>query len=483
MSETASLTPPSASNASSRYILTLMGFMLCALAYLIVKENPIPKVLLIMMAFGAGFISWLTGFHRPFMQREMIYYFLVAYLPFSKQIPGTLGGLIPGLNFTNIFILLLAMVWWKEKNKKERPAWVSTPLTRPIFIFLIIGLFSIFRGVGYGGGYLVEAFMQYFRKWLIPFFLYFQVVNTLRDKETIKNMVIIIMMVTTIAALMAIYEYLDSDKRVGGILDQPNFLAAFFNYYIFLPFAFFLFHANRFKYWLLLVPFLIQFRGIMVTFSRAGYLAFAAGLFAISCFRSKWMTILAILGTVVIILNPALLPEGIRYRMAQTFQKHHSNEEVIGSTSESLDSESLDDSASERLKVWSGAIEMVKEHPIFGIGYYMFESKIRHYWPGSKAHDAHNNYLLIASEMGIPGILSFLWLLWSIFWVAWRYYRKTADPFGKSLALAFLGGIFSLLISNIYGSRFNYLEVSAYFWILTGLIVRLKMLEGVLSHE
>ncbi len=477
MSETASLTSQPAPKESSKYILTLMGFMLCALAYIIVKENPIPKVLLIFMALGGGFVFWLGGFHKPLMRREMIYYLFVAYLPFSMQIPGTLGGLIPGLNFTNMFVLALAYLWWKERKGS---VWVKTPIYSAILLFFWISMIAIFRGVGYGGGYLVEAFLQYFRKWLIPFFLYFQIVNTVRDKATIKNIVIIIMMVTTIAGLMAIYEYMHSDKRVGGILDQPNFLAAFFNYYIFLPFAFFLLNAKRLKSWLLLIPFLIQFRGIMVTFSRAGYLAFAVGLFAVSCFRSKMMTVLAIVGTVIIIMNPSLLPEGIRYRMAQTFQKHHTNEEVVQTEDPS---ESLDDSAAERLKVWKGAIQMVKDHPVFGIGYYMFESKILHYWPGSKSHDAHNNYLLIAAEMGIPGILAFLWLLWSIFWNVWTYYRKTSDSFGKGLSLALLGGIPSLLISNIYGSRFNYLEVSAYLWILTALIMRLKIMEAQVIHE
>ena len=479
MSETVLVTPTP--KTSSKYILTLIGFMLCALAYIIVKENPFPKILLILMVLGGGFVFWLMGFHKPLMRRETIYYLFVAYLPFSMQIPGTFGGIIPGLNFTNLFVLSLAYLWWKEKKERKESVRIKTPIDSAIFLFFWIGMISIFRGVGYGGGYLVEAMMQYIRKWIIPFFLYFQIVNTVRNKETIKNIVIIMIMVVTVAALMAIYEYMDSDKRVGGILNQPNFLAAFFNYYIFLPFSFFLLSSKRLKSWFLLIPFLIQFRGIMVTFSRAGYLAFAVGLFAIFCFRSKMMTVLAILGTIIIVMNPSLLPEGIRYRMAQTFQKHHSSEQVV--QPEYSSEESLDDSAEERLKVWKGAIQMVKDHPVFGIGYYMFESKILHYWPGSKSHDAHNNYFLIAAEMGIPGILAFLWLIWCIFWNVWVYYRKTQDPFGKGLSLALLAGIPSLLISNIYGSRFNYLEVSAYLWILTALVMRLKLMEAQVGHE
>ena len=455
--------------------LFLMGLIVLTFAYIITKDNPGPRFLLFAMVFASGMIYLLSGLFR----REVVTYFLIVYLPFSKQIPGTLGHLIPGLNLTNMLIILTAAFWFFGKREKEEGSiWTRTPLDLPISLFLLVGVISICRGLGYGNSYLGEATLQYYRRWVIPIFLYFQVFNTIRTREEIKNILILIMMVTTIVALMAIYDYLESDKRVGGIVDQPNFLAAFFNYYMFLFFAFFLLNFKRFKYWLLLVPFLICLRGIMVTFSRAGYLAFAVGLYAIACFRSKFSIILLAIATFLVLLHPAFLPEGIRYRMAQTFQHHQSNPEVV-----QVSGESLDESASDRLKVWEGAIVMIKEHPFFGIGFYLFESKILHYWSGRKPHDAHNTYLSIAAEMGIPALIIFLWIIWRIFWNTQKFYRKTHDVFAKGLALGLLGGIFGLLVSNIYGCRLNYPEVSGYFWILTALVMRLRILERTFTLE
>ena len=454
--------------------LIFIFFVVCAFAYAIVKDSFMSRLFFVATVFGGGMIFLINGLFN----RKVLTYFLVAYIPFSKQMHVGFGNIIPGLNLTNILVVLLAFLWISERNKKEGPLLASTPLNTPIFVFVSLGILSIILNIGYGFGYLTEAALEYYTRWIVPFFLYFYFVNVIRDKETIKNIVTIIVLVTTMAALMAIYEYLETDKRVGGIVDQPNFLAAFFNYYMFIPFAFFVVHMKRFSYWLLLIPFLIQLRGIMVTFSRASYLAFAVSLYALACFKSRLFLFLMIAGTVLVILNPAFLPEGIRYRMAQTFQKHHANAEVT-----EVNTGSLDDSASERLKVWEGATAMIKEHPLLGVGFHLFEVKVLHYWAGSKSHDTHNTYLSIASEMGIPALIVFFWILWRFFCAAWRFYKKTQDPFSKSLTLGILSGLFGLLISNMYGCRFNYPEISIYFWILAASIVKLEMLEGASAHE
>lgn len=255
-------------------------------------------------------------------------------------------------------------------------------------------------------------------------------------------------------------------------MNQPNQLAAFFNYYIYLFLAFFLVYR---KYsWMFLLFFLIGFRGIMVTLSRGGYLAFVAGMYAIICFRSRMLLFLLMLATVFLIFNPAFIPEGIRYRLSQTFEKQRTQHIEPGTQ---FDANSLDASSGDRLKLWKGASAMIQEHPLFGVGYFMFEKKVLHYWTGRQSHDPHNSYLLIAAEMGVPALLVFCLMIWLIFSSSRKLYKRSQDPFIKSIALGMLGGISSLLVSNLYGSRLNYIEVTAYFWILSGIIVRWNMLE------
>ena len=121
--------------------------------------------------------------------------------------------------------------------------------------------------------------------------------------------------------------------------------------------------------------------------------------------------------------------------------------------------------------------------PTLGWGYDSFERKSLHYWPGRTSEDPHNSYLLIAAEMGIPALLLYLWMLIRAGWNSLLLYQKTEDRFIKASALGLMGGIFALLMSNMYGSRVNYTELSAYFWILVALIMRFRIFEGALNYD
>jgi len=448
-----------------------MAIMALCFGYIVLKDLELPQWLLVGGAFFAALVLFAKGLSRP----HIVTYVLVAYLPFSKELVGDFGGLATAFNLTNLLMGFILIVWMTGQFAQDEPLWLPTSLNLPIFLFMIVGLVAILRNTTYGG-YFTQAIIEY-KRWITPMLLYFLVLNTVKDKETIKGVVYVMITVTTVVGLMALYDYFDlgtvssmEKSRIGGISDQPNMLAAFFNYYMFLPFGFFLLRWGKLHYWSLLIPFLIQFRGIMVTFSRGGYLAFAFGLFAIIFFRSKVLFFLLLIATVFTIANPFFLPAGIRYRMGQTF---HTSPSYMDDITE----ESLETSARTRVEVWKGGIEMIKDYPLLGVGYGLFQQRIPDYWSGHKEIDAHNTYLIVAAEMGIPALIIFLWIIWIVFWHTRLLFVTTADPFSKALALGFLGGIFGLLMSNMFGSRLNSQEVSSYFWILAALIMRLRIID------
>ena len=114
--------------------------------------------------------------------------------------------------------------------------------------------------------------------------------------------------------------------------------------------------------------------------SLRGYIAFAFGLYAIIFMRSKILFFVLLVLTYLTILNPVLIPAGIRYRLSQTFVKPVSYTEMV---SDPINAErSVDGSTSSRIEVWKGAIKMIKEKPFFGFGYGLFFPLIRYYWAG-----------------------------------------------------------------------------------------------------
>ena len=329
-----------------------MTLVVCFLAFTISKNVALSPFFLIIATLIGGAYLLMRGISRP----EIITYALVAYLPFSKELAGDFGGLAMAFNFTNLLMTFVMIVWLTGKFAQDEPLWLATPLNFPILLFMGIGFISLVRGSYFASGEWFFSIIEY-KRWITPIFMFFLVLNTVKDRQTIKNLTVIMMIVTTVVGLMAIYDYMNVGEtasldrsRIGGIADQPNMLAAFFNYYMFLPFGFFLMNMKKFKYWLLNIPFLLQFRGVMVTFSRGGYMAFALGLYAIAFFRSKFLFLLLLVATCIVYLNPVLLPAGIRYRMGQTFENRTSYVDT-GEVHEA----DLDRSAADRVEVWKGA--------------------------------------------------------------------------------------------------------------------------------
>lgn len=470
-----------APQAQSKNAYLLMSLVVCFFAFIMIKEVTIPKMLIVLMSVVAALYLLGRGMSNP----EIVTYALVAYLPFSRQFAGDFGGLATAFNFTNVLMVFIMFVWITGKYSDGEPLWVSTSLNVWIFVFMGLGLISVFRGSYFGPDFLWTAVIAY-KRWITPVFFFFLAINTIKDRNMIRNVVIIIIVAVTVVALMAIWDYIDQGNkgsieksRIGGIAEQPNQLAAFFCYYMFLPFGFFLTNMSRFKYWGLLAVFLACFRGVMVTFSRGGYIAFAVGLYAIIFFRSKILFVLLLLATAFVYFNPILIPAGIRYRMGQTFVDKSVTAEMTSLNTASMqDAEAgLESSSRRRVEIWKASADLIRDHMMFGVGYRLYQEMIQYYWEGGKM-DAHNTYIIIAAEMGVPALTVFLIIVLISLFQTYGLYLGTRDPFAKALALGFLGGLFGLLASNLFGSRLDAQEISSYFWILAALVMRLRILDA-----
>ena len=70
------------------------------------------------------------------------------------------------------------------------------------------------------------------------------------------------------------------------------------------------------------------------------------------------------------------------------------------------------------------ALQMLKDHPLLGVGLNNFTVRMSEYGEVSGwarfLQPVHNVYLLIAAETGILGLILFLCLLFSVFRLLWR---------------------------------------------------------------
>ncbi|MDO8658061.1 MAG: O-antigen ligase family protein, partial [Candidatus Levybacteria bacterium] len=70
-------------------------------------------------------------------------------------------------------------------------------------------------------------------------------------------------------------------------------------------------------------------------------------------------------------------------------------------------------SNSQRIEIWKASLESIKKHPLLGVGIGNFPIVLNQDLVLAKAgSSAHNIYLQIAAEMGIPALIFALWFLW-----------------------------------------------------------------------
>ena len=126
------------------------------------------------------------------------------------------------------------------------------------------------------------------------------------------------------------------------------------------------------------------------------------------------------------------------------------------------DDQRLEQSAKQRVQLWTDAQELVRSNPVLGTGYatYMYMGRVE------DLKDTHNIYLKMLVETGIIGLLIFLWLLARLARVAWQLFRQHTDYFSNGLALGLLSLVGCLLVANLFGDRWTYIEVNGLVWVL-----------------
>lgn len=175
----------------------------------------------------------------------------------------------------------------------------------------------------------------------------------------------------------------------------------------------------------------------VLTQSRGGYVALAVGMLLFAIVVNRWFLVLG-------------LAVGLGVAAAIRFVGIETLAELL------LTTDALGGWAG-REEVWSRAIYMIQDFPYTGIGLGTFGKVLPVMYPlflagpDADVPHAHNLFLQVAVDLGLPGLVAFVGLLSGSLMAAWRAYsacraRKEAGP--QALAL---GLLISLLIMGIHG--------------------------------
>lgn len=177
---------------------------------------------------------------------------------------------------------------------------------------------------------------------------------------------------------------------------------------------------------------------LLLGWTRSIWMATAAATLYLAWFWRRWLVVVVpAVGLAAVVISP---PE-IKERFTSILKPRKDT-----------------DSNEHRLITWRTGLEMIKRHPVLGLGPEGVKHHFLEYVPADVPRPLpsgwyghlHNIYLHYAAERGIPTMLALMWLLGRILWDFWHGLRK-APPGQNDLRFLLHGGIAVVLATLVAG--------------------------------
>jgi O-antigen ligase len=149
--------------------------------------------------------------------------------------------------------------------------------------------------------------------------------------------------------------------------------------------------------------------------------------------------------------------------------------------------------------MWFTTFNMIKDHPVIGIGVNAFRLNYQNYQAGflnkhpeyipylGSAESPHNQFLEITAEQGIVGVLLFLWINIVFFKSCMGFINKTpadeAHLKKKMIVIGIMAGVAAILIHGLVEFPLNLVPNAMLYWIYLGFVMVIQNKQEVRSQE
>jgi O-antigen ligase len=229
----------------------------------------------------------------------------------------------------------------------------------------------------------------------------------------------------------------------------PNHFGAFVVHYAAVALGLSSFIRNRYIRWFLWLTAGLALQPIFFSYSRGAYLATIVVLLAFGVLKQRILLLVLVMAA---FSWEVLLPKTVVERVTMT------------ATPEG----ELESSAGSRIVLWERAFGLFESSPVFGVGLKGFALSA----VGGRYTNAHNLYIETLAEQGIFGLLFLLAVMLRALMSSWRLYRGEASDFDRGLGLGMIGCCLAVIATNIFGDRWSYFEIGAYYWVFWGAVDR-----------
>ncbi len=327
------------------------------------------------------------------------------------------------ITLSTLLLIVVGMLFFKEATIGVHLSTIILAVTSSLLLFLIIysekkivfptkiGILFIF--------YLLWMFLSgYFSKdkgetvWEIVkmislYFVFISIYTLTRKSHQIQTKILAVFVcIGSIFLLFDLYKYISS----GDFHDKLYFIGSFYwhnqeaGFLIFLiPILLgLLLQAKKLTYKipLLIVLFLSSF-ALVYTHSVGAWISVGGGILVFAFLEKKRIFSTSFLPIIIL---------GFLFFIISFTAKQNPGVKQVQNIQSELSADTRSVSGKLRVDVWQNSIRIIKAYPIVGVGpgaynqaYFVFQSE-----PWIHVRYAHNYYLQVGSELGIPGFILFL---------------------------------------------------------------------------
>ncbi len=436
----------------------ILPFIVCILFGAILgyySETPL-AVLCLLAATGA-FVC---------IGMELALYILLICLPFSFRyiIPQLLEIQTP----TEPLLGMLTIVYWLKKivdyalgKRKDTP---SFPFLLPLCCFIFITFLSAINTPDLFG--TLKGALRYATYTMFSVVVYDLVQNHQRLKRLFISSFPSAAIAVVWTVIVLIY-HIDQWQWTSAYRSSP-----FTNYSVYGSFTaiFFLiclsrllFDNQRYDRFLWIGWFICFGLGLIMCFSRGVWVSVivAVGFMLVQLGRGVTQKKVLFIGATCLVLLVCLSLPGVY-------------SSVVERVSTSVDLNYASNRA--RLLRWGQAVNMFLENPILGNGYGAFAmlyeedvalvgSYVAQYQLG-----AHSEYLQVMAELGIVGLIVWIWLNYAFLRYGLRALKRIDDGFFRSIIIGLMAAEISLMAHFLVNNLLNGDAIGVPFWGIYGLL-------------
>jgi len=408
----------------------------------------------LVAALGAGFL--ILSFFS--IQTGLI--LMTFAMLFSPEIQvSTIGPRALVIRAEDVLIPILAMAWLARLaiHREFRPL-VSSPLNKPIGLFLALSIGSTMWGISQGAAPVLPAIF-YLLKTIEFLLIFFLVLNYVRTARQVNIFLFFTLLTVTLIGIYTLFQVPEtevfSEKRISAPFEgvpQPASVGGYMAFLLLIVLSLFLCDSQPFRKVLYAIMGVIIFIPFLFTFNRTSYAALIVGAILVTLLVKK-VWVMAVLSC-FLLTAPLWAPQTVRARIAYTWEDAINPGREMG----------VDVSFQERIHQYKKMWNSVRGSPFIGLGVASYD-----YLDSQYARTFH--------EVGIIGLGLWLWVILRLFRVSYWLFKTLPRGPLKGMSLGYAAGLAGLLVHSFGVITFYVVRIMEPFWFMSGLVVSLYLVK------